>query len=144
MRLIAIVGIVVLAVLATRVLLNYGWYAAMGAVLVVGIMANLWWALLRPKLVVGTTGLEIVSAWKPAHIPWKDVQRVEVGSKGTLVVSKGGQETHSRYPAGPRSKSATEPDTEADRAAVFLAACAAWGRRGVGPMPTYVPPTSVR
>ena len=137
----AIVGIVVLLLLVTKVVFSAGWYATLGVVLVGGIIFNLWWIILRPRLIAGRDGIDVVSTWRPVRIAWKDVQRCEVGPKGTLIVSRGGQETTSKFPSGDRSTSSTDTPTEADRAAVFLAACAAWGRRpSTEPMPVYEPP----
>ena len=140
-RIAAYVGIAVLAVLVTRVTVSFGWYATIGVLIAVGIMAQVWWSLLRPRLVASPSGIDIVSARKPVHIAWKDVQRCEVSPKGTLIVSRGGTETESKFPAGSRSKNPSDQETEADRAASFLAMCAAWGRRSAGdPMPVYQPP----
>lgn len=145
LRIAAMIGIVVLLVIVARVVFAAGWYATIGVILVIGIIFNLWWIILRPKLVVSRDGLDVVSARQPARIAWKDIQRVEVAVKGTTIVSRGGQETLSRYPAGARSKNPDGPLTEADRAASYLASCAAWGKRGGNePMPVYEPPTSTK
>jgi hypothetical protein len=133
----AVIGIVVLALIVARVVYSAGWYATIGVLLVLGIIFNLWWIILRPKLVVGREGIEVVSGWQPATVAWKDVQRCEVSPKGTLLVLRGGQEVVSKFPAGGRAKD-SDPPSEADRAAAYLAACVAWGKRGGSePMPVY-------
>lgn len=138
-RILAVVGMVVLVLLTLRVVLAYGWLATIGVVLVLLIIANLWWQVLRPRLTADRDGVEIVSGRRPERAAWSDVQRTEVGPQGTVIVVKGGRELRSRFPFGARSTSSSQPETEADRAAAFLAARAAWGRRKDGPPPVYVP-----
>jgi hypothetical protein len=138
-RWVAIAGMLVLALLALRVVLAYGWLATIGVVLVLLVIGQLWWQVLRPRLTVDADGIEIVSGRQPERVAWKDVQRTEVSPKGTLIVAKGGREIFSKYPYGLRSAASTDAETDADRAAVFLAARAAWARRKDGPPPTYTP-----
>src|SRR5262245_44389027 len=139
-RTLAIVGMLVLALLAVRVVLAYGWLASIAVVFAVLIGGQLWWQVLRPRLTADADGIEVVSRRQPERVGWADIQRTEVSPKGTLVVVRGGREIFSKYPCGVRSSSSTQADTEADRAAAFLAARAAWGKRRTGPLPAYVPP----
>jgi hypothetical protein len=136
----AIAGMVVLALLAIRVVLAYGWLASIAAVFAILIAGQLWWQVLRPRLTADADGVEVVSGRHPERVGWADIQRTEVSPKGTLLVARGGREIFSKYPYGVRSASSAQADTEADRAATFLAARAAWGKRRTGPPPVYVPP----
>jgi hypothetical protein len=138
-RAVALVGTLVLALLALRVVLAYGWLATIGVVLVLLVIGQLWWQVLRPRLTADAEGIEIVAGRHSERIAWTDIQRTEVGPRGTLVVVRGGREVRSRYPYGARSTSSTEPPTDADRAASFLAARTAWAKRKDGPPPVYVP-----
>jgi hypothetical protein len=133
----AVVGAIVMIVLIAKVLTAWGFKATIAGLFGAGVIFLLYYQVLRPRLVVRAEGIEVINGWRPVKIPWRDVQRIEVGPKGTLVVSRGGTETLSRFPAGTPSAA----DSEADRAAKFLAACMTWGRRGgEGPMPMYEPP----
>lgn len=137
-RALAVVGMLVLVLLALRLVLAYGWLASIAAVFAVLIGGQLWWQVLRPRLTADADGIEVVSGRRPERVGWADIQRTEVSPQGTLVVTRGGREVHSKYPYGVRSPG--PGDTEADRAAAFLAARSAWGKRRTGPMPVYVPP----
>src|SRR5689334_5392211 len=117
-RVLALVGMAVLAVLTLRVVLWYGWLATIGAVLVALIIGQLWWAVLRPRLTADLDGVEVLSGARPERIAWTDIQRTEVSEKGTLIVVSGGREVVSRFPFGSRRKNPSQPETEADRAAV--------------------------
>jgi hypothetical protein len=135
-RAIAVVGMVVLVLLALRVVLAYGWLATIGVVLVVLIIGQLWWLVLRPRLTADEDGVEVVAGGRRERIAWTDIQRTEVSPQGTLLVLRGGREVRSRFPYGVRS---TSSPTDADRAAAFLAARTAWAKRKDGPPPVYVP-----
>jgi hypothetical protein len=142
-RTVAVVGILVLLILDVRVTVAYGWLAIIGVLLVLGVAVQLWWSVLRPRLVAKLDGVEVVSGWRPTRFEWREIQRTEVGPQGTLIVLRGGREVFSRYPQGPRSTSDTAPRTDADWAAAFLAARAAWGRRRDGsPPPRYHGPSA--
>ncbi len=100
-RIVALVGIaVLLALLAVRVVLAYGWLASIAVVLAVLIAGQLWWQVLRPRLTADADGVEVVSGRRPERVGWADIQRTEVGPKGTLVVARGGREIFSKYPFG--------------------------------------------
>ena len=60
-RLAAIVVIVVLLVLSVRVVLAYGYLAFLGVGLVLAVIFQTWWMLLRPRLSAGPDGVEVVS-----------------------------------------------------------------------------------
>jgi hypothetical protein len=135
-RAVTAVGVVLLVLLALRVVLAYGWLATIGVVLVLLIIGQLWWQVLRPRLTADTDGVEVVAGRRPERFAWTDIQRTEVGPQGTLLVLRGGREVRSRFPYGVRS---TGSPTDADRAAEFLAARAAWARKKNGPPPVYVP-----
>jgi hypothetical protein len=142
-RLLAVVGSVLLVLLAIPVVIAYGWLAAIGVVLILLIIGQLWWVVLRPRLIADREGVTVVAGWQPQHAAWVDIQRTEVGPRGTLIVAKGGREIISRFPYGLRSVSSTARQMEADRAAVFLAARVAWSRRrDASPPPPYVPPST--
>jgi hypothetical protein len=138
-RWVAGVGMAALVVLTLPVVLTYGWLATIGVVLVVLIIGQLYWQVLRPRLTADEDGVEIVAGRRPERIAWTDIQRTEVSPKGTLLVAKGGHEVLSRYPYGLRSTSSTQAQTDADRAAIFLAARTAWAKRKDGPPPVYTP-----
>jgi hypothetical protein len=136
-RAIALVGIVLLVVLAGLVLARWGFSFTIGAILAVLIIGNLWWSVLRPRLTADDDGIEIVQGRQPRRVAWRDIQRTEVSPKGTLIVVRGGEEILSRVPFGVRSTS-SGAQTEADRVAIFLAARTTWARRRDGtPPPSF-------
>jgi hypothetical protein len=139
-RAVAIGGSVLLLAFAVPLLITFGWRAAIAAVFAALIIAQLWWSILRPRLTADREGVEVLTGRRPDRVEWADIQRTEVGPRGTLIVVKGGREIVSRYPYGLRSTSSDQPPTEADQAAIFLAARSAWGRRKSGPPPVYEPP----
>lgn len=133
---VAVVGMIILIVLIAKIVTTWGFKATIAAVLGIGVIFLLWYQQLRPRLTVRADGIEIINGWRPVKIPWRQVQRIEVGPRGTVVVTRDGTETLSKFPAGTPST-----NSEADHAARFLTACAAWGRHGgEGPMPRYEPP----
>ena len=137
-RLAAMVVIVVLLVLSVRVVLAYGYLAFLGVGLVLAVIFQTWWMLLRPRLSAGPDGVEVVSGRTPVRLPWKEIRRCEPGPDGLKIVCAGGREVLSRVPQQ-RKTAAAEP-TEADLTAAYLAQRAAWARKPSGPAPTYTPP----
>lgn len=131
-RLIASVVMVVLLVLSVRVLYAWGYLATIGVLLVLGVIAQTWWVLLRPKLTAGPDGVVVVSGRTPEHLAWKDIRRAQPGRTGFTIVTTDGREVVSRFPI---KRDGT--DTEADAAAAYLAQRAAWERKPSGPAPTY-------
>jgi Bacterial PH domain len=143
-RLVAGVGIVVLLVLAGRVVYSFGLLrSVIGVIFALAIIGLLWWSVLRPRLTADRSGVEVVNGRAPQRVAWTDIQRTEVGPKGTLIVAKGGHEILSRVPFGVRSESSATEQTEADRVAIFLAARTTWARRrDNSPPPKYTPPAA--
>jgi hypothetical protein len=137
-RLAAAAVIAVLLLLSVRVLVTYGYLALLGVGLVLAVIFQTWWMLLRPKLSAGPTGVEVVSGRAVVRLPWKEIRRCEPGPDGLKIVCSGGREVLSRVPQQ-RKTTATEP-TEADLTAAYLAQRAAWARRPSGPAPIYAPP----
>ena len=137
-RLAAAAVIVVLFLLSVRVLMVYGYLALLGVGLVLAVIFQTWWMLLRPKLSAGPDGVEVVSGRGVVRLPWKEIRRCEPGPDGLKIVCAGGREVVSRVPQQ-RKAGAQEP-TEADLTAAYLAQRAAWARKPSGPAPTYSPP----
>ncbi len=139
-RLAAAAVIVVLLLFSARVLVVYGYLALIGVGLVLAVIFQTWWMLLRPRLSAGPDGVEVVSGRSVVRLPWKEIRRCEPGSEGLTIVCAGGREVLSRVPQ--QRKSAAAEPTEADLTAAYLAQRAAWARKPSGPAPTYIPPPS--
>jgi hypothetical protein len=131
-RLIATAVIVVLLLLSARVLYAWGYLAAIGVLLVLGVIGQTYWVLLRPKLTAGPDGVDVLSGRTPEHLDWRDIRRAQAGRTGFTIVTTDGREVVSRFPI----KKAPD-DTEADAVAEYLAQRAAWARKPSGPAPTY-------
>jgi hypothetical protein len=131
-RLIATVVIVVLLLLSARVLYAWGYLAAIGVLLVLGVIAQTYWVLLRPRLTAGPDGVDVVAGRTPEHLDWTDIRRAQPGRTGFTIVTVDGREVVSRFPI-----KKTDTDTEADAAAAYLAQRAAWARKPSGPAPSY-------
>jgi len=137
-RLAAAAVVAVLLLLSVRVLLAYGYLALLGVGLVLAVIFQTWWMLLRPKLSAGPDGVEVVSGRGVVRLPWKEIRRCEPGPDGLKIVLAGGREVLSRVPQ--QRKIAAAQPTEADLTAAYLAQRAAWARKPTGSVPTYTPP----
>lgn len=137
-RLGATVVSVILLLLSLRVLLSYGYYAALGVGLVIAAVGATWWNLLRPKLTAGPDGVDVVTGREPVHLDWTQIRRCEPGAAGLKIVCADGRSVLSRFPQQGNTRAKTE--TEADATAAYLAQRAAWARKPSGPRPVYVAP----
>jgi len=137
-RLAAGAVIVVLLLLSVRVLVAYGYLALLGVGLVLAVIVQTWWMLLRPKLSAGPDGVEVVSGRGVVRLPWQEIRRCEPGPDGLKIVCAGGREVLSRVPQ--QRRAAADEPTEADQTAAYLAQRAAWARKPSGPVPAYIPP----
>jgi hypothetical protein len=136
----AAVAVVILLLLSVNVLVLYGYLALIGVVLVLAVVAQTWWNLLRPKLTAGPDGVDVVSGRTPVHLDWSEIRRCEPTTQGLKIVGTNGREVLSRFPQQ-RAANAASP-TEADATAAYLAQRAAWARKSTGPAPTYTAPPS--
>jgi hypothetical protein len=134
MRFAAIVVIVVLLLLSARVLYAWGLLAGIGVLLVLGVIAQTYWVLLRPKLVAGPDGVLVLAGRHPEQLAWADIRRVQPGHTGFTIITTDGREVVSRFPV--KSKSG-DTGSEADAVADYLVMRAAWARKPTGPAPTY-------
>jgi hypothetical protein len=134
-RLAAIAVSAVLLVLSARVLYVYGFLALIGVLLVLGVVGQTYWQLLRPRLTAGPDGVVVLSGWAPQTLAWSDIRRVEPRRSGFVIFTTDGREVVSRVPA--QNKTAADEPTEADAAAAYLAQRAAWERKPSGPAPRY-------
>ena len=137
-RLAAIAVMALLLLLSARVLVAYGYLALIGVVLILAVIAQTWWTLLRPKMSAGPDGVEVVSGRGVVHLSWKEIRRCEPEPEGLRIVCADGREVTARYPQ--QSKVASDEPTEADLTAAYLAQRAAWARKPSGPAPLYAPP----
>jgi hypothetical protein len=169
LRIFATVVLVVFALLTVRVAIAWGFLATIGIILVVGVMAQVWWQLLRPKLTAGPDGVDVVSDRHPVHLDWSQVRRAEPGPKGLTIICADGRAIQSRVPhaakpasakpasakpasAKPASAKPTatksgagEPARgELELAADYLTRRAAWARKSAGPRPRYEAPVTTR
>jgi hypothetical protein len=131
-RLIAIVVIVALLLLSARVVYTWGYLATIGVLLVLGVIAQTYWVLLRPRLTAGPDGVDVLAGRTQEHLDWRDIRRAQAGRTGFTIVTTDGREVVSRFPV----KKGND-DTEADAVAEYLAQRAAWARKPTGPAPTY-------
>jgi hypothetical protein len=133
-RIAATVVIVVLLLLSARVLYAWGLLAGIGVLLVLGVIAQTYWVLLRPKLVAGPDGVLVLAGRHPEQLAWSDIRRAQPGRTGFTIVTTDGREVVSRFPV---KRSPCDTGTEADAVADYLAKRAAWARKPSGPAPTY-------
>jgi hypothetical protein len=142
LRLFSYGAIVVVLALAVRVVISFGYLATIGVVLVLAAISQVWWMILRPRMVAGPGGVDIVLHREPVHVDWRDIRGAEAGPEGIKIYCSNGREVTSRFPS--KSKSAVAgQETEADRVASYLGQRAAWERRPSGDRPPhYVPPGS--
>ena len=133
LRLFSYVALAVVLILLVRVVIAYGLMASIGVILVLGAAFQVWWMILRPRLVAGPDGVRVVLGRQPVEIPWREIRRVEAGPNGITIHFGQGQQVVSRFP---QRKGA---DTEADQVADYLARRAAWARKPAGALPRYVP-----
>ena len=144
LRLFSYAAIVVLLLLAIRVVISFGYLATIGVVLVLAATSQVWWMILRPRMVAGPSGVDIVLHREPVHVDWRDIRRAEAGPEGIKIYCANGREVTSRFPTQTKSAGAGQ-ETEADRVAAYLGQRAAWERRpGGGQPPRYVPPERPR
>lgn len=139
MRIAVYVGSVVLAVLAWRLVSIFGFTATISVLFAVGVVASLYWSVLRPKLVAGPDGVLVVSGRQPVTVAWRDIRRCEAGSTGLTIGLTGGSEVTSRWPQRDRGAKPGEK-TAADLAAAYLVRRAEWARKPKGPVPVWEPP----
>jgi hypothetical protein len=139
LRLFACVAIAVVLLLSIRVLISFGYLATIGVVLVLAAASQVWWMILRPRLVAGPDGVDIVQTRAPIHVDWRDIRRAEAGPDGIRIYCSNGREVTSRFPHQTKPDVAGQ-DTEADRVATYLGQRAAWERRPSGDRPKYQPP----
>ena len=134
----AIAVIVVLLLLSARLLVSYGYLALLGVALVLAVIVQTWWTLLRPRLSAGAEGVEVVSGRGVVRLSWSEIRRCEPGPEGVKIFCTNGREVLARYPQQ-RTVAANQP-SEADLTAAYLAQRAAWARKPSGPVPSYIPP----
>ncbi|GAA1794098.1 hypothetical protein GCM10009682_14900 [Luedemannella flava] len=139
MRIFAIGAIVVFALLIMQVAMVWGYYATIGILLVLGVLFQVYWQLLRPKLTATEAGVDVVSDWKPVHLEWADIRRVEIGDKGLTLIRADGSAVHSKVPHAAKPNPDKSP-TEQALAADYLTRRANWARKGTGIKPTYEAP----
>jgi hypothetical protein len=133
------VGTVVLAVLAWRLVATFGFTATIAVLFAVGVVASLYWGVVRPKLVAGPDGVRVVLGRQPVTVAWRDIRRCEAGPNGLTIGLSGGKEVTSRWPQRDRGARPGEK-TAADLAAAYLVRRAEWARRPKGPAPVWEPP----
>jgi hypothetical protein len=143
LRLFSYVAIAVVLVLSIRVLISFGYLATIGVVLVLGATSQVWWMILRPRLMAGPNGVDIVLHRQPDHVDWRDIRRAEAGRDGIKIYCSNGREVTSRFPTQSKPVVAGE-ETEADRVAAYLGQRAAWERRPSGTEPPRYQPPSPR
>ena len=129
---------VLLVALSVYVLVMYQYLAVLGVALVLGAVGRIWWMVVRPRMVAGPEGVDVLWTRTPEHIDWKDIRGVEPTQEGLKIACSGGRTVLARYPQKPAGR-LTEP-TEAEVTAAFLAQRAAWQRKPSGPEPVYTPP----
>jgi hypothetical protein len=149
LRIFAAVVLVVFALLTVRVAIAWGFLATVGIILVVGVMAQVWWQLLRPKLTAGPDGVDVVSDRHPVHLDWSQVLRAEPGPKGLTIICADGRAIQSRVPHAtkPTATKPTAAETargELESAADYLTRRAAWARKSAGPRPRYEAPVTAK
>jgi hypothetical protein len=155
LRIFAVGVLVVFAVLVTQVAAIWGYLATIGIILVLGVMFQVYWQLLRPKLTAGPDGVYVVSERTPVRLAWTDIRRVEAGTKGLTIICADGRAIVSRVPHAERPSKAAQPSkaaepgkaaqpdtgkavpTEQERTADYLTRRAAWARKSTGPKPQY-------
>ncbi len=97
-RIAATAVIVVLLLLSARVLYAWGLVAGIGVLLVLGVIAQTYWVLLRPKRGAGPDGVRVVAGRHPEQLAWTDIRRVQPGHTGFTIVTTDGREVVSRFP----------------------------------------------
>jgi len=138
-RITVYVGTVVLAVLAWRLVSIFGFTATIAVLFAIGVVASLYWSVLRPKLVAGPDGVLVVLGRQPVNVAWRDIRRCEAGPTGLIIRTTGGTEVTSRWPQRER-KARPGETTAADLAAAYLVRRAEWARKPKGPVPVWEPP----
>jgi hypothetical protein len=138
-RIAVYVGTAVLAVLAWRLFSIFGFAATIAVLFAVGVVASLYWSVLRPKLVAGPDGVLVVLGRQPVTVAWRDIRRCEAGPTGLTIGVTGGSEVTSRWPQRDRGAKPGEK-TAADLAAAYLVRRAEWARKPKGPVPVWEPP----
>ena len=136
LRIFAIGAIVLFALLIAQVAMVWGFYATIGIILVLGVLFQVYWQLLRPKLVASDGGVDVVSDWHPVHLDWKEIIRVETGNKGLTIIRSDGSAVQSKVPHITKPNADNSP-TEQERVADYLTRRATWARKSVGPKPRY-------
>jgi hypothetical protein len=141
LRIFAVVILIVFALLVTQVAAIWGYLATIGIILVLGVMFQVYWQLLRPKLTAGPDGVYVVSERTPVRLAWTDIRRVEAGAKGLTIICADGSAITSRVPHAEKPSVDKETGkavrTEQERTADYLTRRATWARKSTGPKPEY-------
>src|SRR5258708_31211555 len=98
LRLFSYAGIAVVLALSIRVVISFGYLATIGVLLVLAAASQVWWMILRPRLMAGPEGVDIVSGREPVHVDWRDIRRAEAGNDGIKIYCSSGREGTSRFP----------------------------------------------
>lgn len=138
LRLFSYAAIALVLVLLLRVVISFGYLATIGVVLVLGAVSQVWWMVLRPRLIAGPDGVDIVQTREPVHVDWRDIRRAEASKDGIRIYCSNGREVSARFPQ--QAKNAVPGEDEADLVAAYLGQRAAWERRPSGDQPRYLPP----
>src|SRR5258705_3455548 len=77
LRLFSYAAIVVVLLLAIRVVISFGYLATIGVVLVLAATSQVWWMILRPRMVAGPSGVDIVLHREPVHVDWRGIPRAQ-------------------------------------------------------------------
>ena len=139
LRLFSYAAIAVVLLLSIRVVISFGYLATIGVVLVLAAASQVWWMILRPRLVAGPMGVDIVQGREPVHVDWRDIRRAEASPDGIKIYCSNGRQVTSRFPQQTKAGVAGQ-ETEADLVASYLGQRAAWERRPSGGQPKYQPP----